>query len=204
MIQDRASRFVVAHACGKRDEGLAAQAVRQARERSGDRPLAWCSDGWRPYPPVIRRAYRRPVRTGRRGRPPLRVPAGVRLTQTVKHHDRRGRLLGIETRATIGPPVDRPGTSHAERLNGTLRDRVNCLTRKTHAFAKQARTWDAAVGLALCEHNWLRPHPALRHPLPQPDGARRYARRTPAMALRLTDHPWTWVEFLTLHAPITT
>lgn len=129
------------------------------------------------------------------------MPEGVRLTQTVKHHDQRGRLIGIETRATIGPAVEQPGTSHTERLNGTLRDRLNSLTRKTHAFAKDACTWDAAVGLALFEHNWLRPHSALRRPCP--DGPRRYTRRTPAMALRLTDHPWSWVEFLTLHVPIT-
>jgi hypothetical protein len=152
---------------------------------------------------VIRRTYRRPVPTGRRGRPPLHVPAGVRLTQTVKHHDQRGRLIGIETRATIGSAVERPGTSHAERLNGTLRDRLNCLTRKTHAFAKEAHTWDATVGLALFEHNWLRPHSALRQPCPNGDGPHRYTRRTPAMALSRTDHPWSWPEFLTWPVPIT-
>jgi hypothetical protein len=181
---------------------LAEAAVRRAQQRTGGRPLAWCSDGWRPYPRTIRRAYRRPVRTGRRGRPPLRVPEGVRLTQTVKHRDRRGRLVGIERRAALGPAVERPGTAHNERLNGVLRDRLACLTRKTHAFAKDARTWDAAVTLALFEHNWLRPHPALR--VPSGEGRQRYAQRTPAMALGLADHCWTWTEFLTMHVPITT
>jgi hypothetical protein len=130
------------------------------------------------------------------------VLEGVRLTQTVKHRDRRGRLVGIETRAALGPAVERPGTSHNERLNGVLRDRLACLTRKTHAFAKDARTWDAAVTLALFEHNWLRPHPALR--VPRTDQRQRYAPRTPAMALGLTDHIWTWTEFLTMHIPLTT
>lgn len=79
-----------------------------------------------------------------------------------------------------------------------LRDRLACLTRKTHAFAKTSLTWDAAVTLALFEHNWLRPHPALRQPLPAPDPAtgRRYHRYTPAMTISLTDHLWTWEEFL--------
>ena len=131
---------------------------------------------------------------------PLRVPPGLALTQTIKHRDAHGRLLRVETRATIGAPVPQPTPVHVERLNGVLRDRLNCLTRKTHAFAKTAETWDAAVGLALFAHNWLWPHPALRQPTSGP--GRRYERRTPAMALGLADHPWTWPEFLRMHVPV--
>ena len=43
-----------------------------------------------------------------------------------------------------------------------LRDRPACLTRKTHAFAKAASTWDALPEVVLFEHNWLRQPPALR------------------------------------------
>jgi hypothetical protein len=82
----------------------------------------------------------------------------------------------------------KPRQGH-ERLNGALRDRLACLTRKTHASAKTAAMWDAAVGLALFEYNWMRPHPALRMPLAEPVAGRRYQRRTPAMVLGLTDHP---------------
>jgi hypothetical protein len=141
------------------------------------------------------------VHTGKRGRPPLRVPAGAALTQTVKRRDRRGRVVRVETRATLGAPVAQPVPVHGERLNGVLRDRLACLTRKTHAFAKRAVTWDALLGLALFEHNWLRPHPALRQPTDLP--GRRYEQRTPAMALRLTDHCWTWAEFLSTPVPVT-
>ncbi len=77
-----------------------------------------------------------------------------------------------------------------------LRDRLNCLTRKTHAFANDPATWDAALALALVEHNWLRSHSALRLPLPEMVGGRRYQQRTPAQALGLTDHAWSWTEFL--------
>ena len=141
------------------------------------------------------------MRTGRRGRPPLRVPDGLALTQTIKQCDAHGRLLEVETRTTIGAPVPRTRTVHVERLNGVLRDRLGALTRKTHAFAKTADTWDALLGLVVFEHNWLRPHPALRRPSEHPD--RRYDRRTPAMVLGLTDHRWTWPEFLARHAPLT-
>ncbi len=165
MIQDRKkSRFIVAHASGRRrEEALATEAIRKTHARSRGQPVSWCSDGWRAYPKAITRAYRRPVRTGRRGRPPLRVPEGLSLTQTIKHRDEHGRLLGVETRATIGgTAVEQPVPVHSERLNGVLRDRLACLTRKTHGFAKNTSTWDALFGLALFEHNWLRTHPALR------------------------------------------
>ena len=192
----------MAHATGPRDEALLTKAVQQAYARSAGQPVGWCSDGWGPYPRVIARTYRRPVRTGKRGRPPLRLPAGVSLTQTVKHRSRRGRLVRVETRATLGAPVAPPAPVHGERRNGVLRDRLACLTRKTHACAKTAATWDALLAVALLEHNWLRPHPALRQPARLP--GRRYDRRTPAMALGLTDHPWIWAEFLSMRAPVST
>ena len=195
LVIDRASRFVVAHASGPRDEALAERAVRQTQVRSAGQAVAWCSDGWRPYPAVIEHAYRQPVPTGRRGRPALRVPAGVALTQTIKHRDLHGHLVRIETRVTFGAPVAQPALVHVERRNGVCRDRLNALTRKTHAFAKTAPTWDALLGLHVFEQNWLCPHLALRMPVAAPD--RSYDQRTPAMAIGLTDHAWTWREFLT-------
>jgi hypothetical protein len=197
--------MLVAHATGhEHDDALAAAAVAQAQARTGGRPFAWCGDGWREYRPVLTTAYRQVVRDGRMGRPPKRVPADLALTQRIKHCDPHGRLLSIEVKATIGTLVEPPGTTRVERLNGVLRDRLNALTRKTHAFAKTAETWDALLGLALFEHNWLRPHPALGVPLDDPphSHARRAERRTPAMALGLTDHPWRWPDFLTMTIPI--
>lgn len=141
------------------------------------------------------------MRTGKRGRPPLRVPAGVRLTQAVERRDRRGRLRGVAVRPALGAPLAQPHPVQAERRDGALRDRLNCPTRKTHAFAKAAATRNAAVGLALFEQNRPRPRPALRQRIDAPD--RRYQRRTPAMALGLADHPWSWPEFSTLHVPVT-
>jgi len=136
LIVDRASRFIVAHATGRIGEEWVAAAVRLAASRTGQRPLSWCSDGWRGYAAVLTQQDRRPVRSGRRGRPPLVVPPTLQLTHTVKHRDAHGRLLGIAVCAALGPLVAAPGTVHVERLHGTLRDRLNALTRKTHAFAR--------------------------------------------------------------------
>jgi IS1 family transposase len=202
VIQERESRFIVAHASGRRDQNLVDEAITKVHARSGGQPVAWCSDGWQAYTEAIWRAYRRPVRTGRVGRPPLRVPEGLSLTQTIKHRDERGRLLEVERRTTIGTAaaVRQPVPVHIERLNGVFRDRLAALTRKTHAFAKTGKTWDALFGLSVFEHNWLRDHPALRRP--STTAGRRYERRTPAMEVGLSDHRWSWREFLTTNPTI--
>jgi len=48
------------------------------------------------------------------------------------------------------------------------------------------------VGLGLFEHTWMRPHPALRQKRDGLPGGRQYVRRTPAMAIGLSDHAWSW------------
>lgn len=196
LSQDRPTRFIVAWGAGSSEDAVAPQVVAQTRARTaGGRGVPWVSDGRGGYRQAVRRVSRDPVHTGRRGRPPLRPTPGVGLVQAVKQ--RRGsRVVRVDVRVVAGEPLPCPYTVHVERLNGVLRDRLACLTRKTHAFAKDERTWDAAVGLAVFEHNWLRPHPALRQPHPDLPAPRRYHPRTPAMAIGLTDHRWTWEEFL--------
>ena len=197
MSIDRPSRFVIAWAFGPRTADLAQQVVRTTRARTADQAgIPWISDGWEPYAELVTETYTDAAPAGIRDWCILTRTPGVRLTQVVKH--RRGRrLVQVEVRATIGPAAAQPHTVHVERFNGVLRDRLGCLTRKTHAFAKDAPTWDAAVTLALFEHNWLHPHIALRRPLAAPVAGRQYEQRTPAMALALTDHPWSFAEFLT-------
>jgi IS1 family transposase len=200
---DRPSRFVVAWAAGPRTVTLATQVVQTTRARTaGQGGIAWVSDGWDAYADAIPETYTDAVATAIAGHAwaILHQVPGLSLTQVIKSRRRR-RLVRVDVHATLGEVVAQPYTVHIERLNGVLRDRLACLTRKTHAFAKTAALWDAAVGLALFEHNWLRPHPALRVRLPELVSGRRYRQRTPAMALDLTDHPWTFSEFLTRPVP---
>jgi IS1 family transposase len=196
---ERASRFVVAWASGPRDETLAEKIVTATRDRTGaSETITVVTDGWEAYETAVKRAYWE--REGWEGNPNwaiLKPTDKVRLTQAVKHREGR-RLAHVEIRATVGPPAELPDAVHLERLNGTLRDRLGCLTRKTHAFAKAIATWDALLSLALFAHNWIRPHIALRRPLPEPIDGLRYERRSPAMALGLADHLWSWEEFLHL------
>ena len=193
---------MVACASGRVSEGLIERAVTSAVERTHQRPLCWFSDGWQSYQNILMQAYRQPVMTGKRGRPRLVVPDTLSLTQTVKHRDEHGRLLSVEIRAALGASLEPAGTVHIERLNGTLRDRLGALTRKTHAFAKRYATWDALVGLQLFDHNFHRAHRALRLPVAD-GGVRRYHHRSPAMALGLTNHRWSFLELVTTRVPVT-
>ena len=54
--------------------------------------------------------------------------------------------------------------------------------------------------LHVFEQNWLREHPALREPAA--DGGWRFRRRSPAIALGLAGHIWSWEEFLTRSVPV--
>jgi hypothetical protein len=188
---------VVAWAFAASEDEAAPKVVTQTRSRThGRQGVPWIGDGRAVYRREVRRVYRDPQRTGKPGRPRLVTTPGVGSTQAVKRR-RGGRVVRIEVRQVLGELITCPYVVHDEHLNGVLCDWLNCLTRKTHAFAKNEHTWDAAVTLCLFENNWLRAHPALREPAEHlPDG-RRYWRRTPAMAQGLTHHIWSWEEFLT-------
>src|SRR5579871_257578 len=95
-------------------------------------------------------------------------------------------------RAAFGALVAWPALVHDERRNGVCRDRLNALTRTTHAFAKTAPTWDALLDLHGFEQNWVHPRLALRASVVAV--GHRHDPRAPAMALRLTDHGWSWRE----------
>jgi hypothetical protein len=197
MSIDRVSRFVVAWASGPHEKALAETVVATTRQRTaGQVGIPYVSDGWKPYEETIRTTYRDREPSGiRPGWDILRPTEGIRLTQAVKHRKGR-RLIRVEVRATIGQLVEQPYPIHIERFNGVLRDRLGCLTRKSHAFAKGIALWDALFSLTLFAHYWIRPHIALRLTLPQPVNGRRYDQRTPAMVIGLTDHTWTWSELL--------
>src|SRR5260221_2475751 len=112
LVQDRPSRFIAACVTGRIGDDLVERAVTLTVARTQGRALTWCSDGWRGYAAILRRAYRQPVRSGKLGRPPLVVPPEVRLTQTIKHRDEHGKLLSVEILAVLGEIVSEPGTVH--------------------------------------------------------------------------------------------
>lgn len=199
LTQDRSPRFLGAWRFGPSDDAAAPAAVVQTRARtagqSGVPRRRWGRAVSREAVPPVDRD---PVRTGRRRRPRRRPPPGTGWVQAVTHRRGRRRARGA-VRIGRGEALACPYTGPIERRNGVLRDRLACLTRTTHAVAQATVTWDAAGTLAMMEHNWPRPHTALRQRVPLPVGpsAPRSHRRPPALAISLTDHTSTWAAFLT-------
>jgi hypothetical protein len=180
-----------------REETLAESVVTTTRQRTkGQVGLAYVSDGWEPYVTTIKTIYREHELSGDSARLGYLAANRWDPPDSSGEAPQRTRPGASRGACNMGEPVEQPYAVHMERLTGTLRDRLGCLTRNTHAFAKDVATWNALLSLTLFEHNWIRPHLALRRLLAEPHDGRRYERRTPAMALGLTDHPWSWEEFL--------
>lgn len=112
-----------------------------------------------------------PWRTGQHGLPPLALCKMVRQRQTLR------------------PRKSRSSALQYVRCQGSSHDRASALMGNTHDPARKPTTWNALVTVCLLEHNWMRPHRALREHV---KGWRRYRPRTPAM--NLTDQIGSCVE----------
>ncbi len=166
------------------------------------RPPLLLVDDHRPYPAAILRVLGRVMHRRRRhgrGRPKhpaLKPPPGLLVGVVHKLRDAKGRVRGVRTGARFGRLKDirrrirelgigrAISTSHLERLNGTLRGHQARLARRTQAMSRGAGPLQWALWIFRDLYNWAWVHGAL-------------GGRTPAMAMRLTDHVWTVREYIT-------
>ena len=79
-------------------------------------------------------------------------------------------------------------TTVVEKYNGTLRDNVSSLVRKTSGFAKIPEYTARLLDIHQSYHNLIKPHQSLKTPTGR--------KRTPAMKENLTNHQWNWEELL--------
>lgn len=174
--------------------------------------LAWlpgtallvCVDGLASYVSAFCRAFREKIRTGRRGRPPYRMPGLVWLAQVVKRRVGRclsevvrrvvwgtqAQVLGQIAKTKTGEKIN---TSYIERLNATFRACLAGLTRRGRRLVKDEGVLERGMFLAGCVYNLCAPHRSLRV---QQDKGKKWAERTPAMAAGWTDHAWSVRELL--------
>jgi IS1 family transposase len=195
----RESRLLLEVVVGPRTEETAMDLVQGAAKRltKGCWPL-WSSDGWEPYAfalTVIFGILIHFIRLKRRGRPkqPQVVPdPRLRYGQVVKQRAGR-RLISVTRRVVFGVealiPLQQISTSLLERLNGTMRQHVVALHRKTRSFAKCRLALDRQTQLFKSYYNLCRGHGTLKG-------------KTPAQAAGLTDHCWTLRELLTYNAAV--
>jgi transposase-like protein len=175
------------------------------------RSLLICVDGLASYVTAFWRAFREKVYTGRRGRPPYRLPQGVLLGQVIKKHSGRrlvevvrnavwgslGRIRRVLQRTGTGQQIN---TSYIERLNATFRARLACLVRRGRGLAHKVGTLELGMYLVGCVYNFCTEHRSLR--VPRAGGPTKWQGRTPAMAAGWTDHVWSVRELLDFRPPM--
>jgi hypothetical protein len=186
-----------------RDKGLADALLHQVRRAAQRlRPLLVLTDGWAAYPGSIRRAFREKVKvTPGPGRACLRVWPELQIGTVIKHTEKkrvveitRQMAHGILERAEQLLQLSRGGdvlnTAFIERLNGTFRERLASLTRKSRHAASRVRALHTGMYLIGCTYNFCVIHQELSK-------EKHWAKAcTPAIASGLTDHVWSFGELL--------
>ena len=187
--------FIWAEVGAERKTALIERVVLRVRAavRRGT-PILWVTDGFGAWADAVRRVFRDPVHTGKRGRPRLQLWANLSLVQVIKHKAGR-RLVAIEQRIRLGTwaaaqeimccsqtQLGTFNTAYVERLNATLRTWLPALTRRLRTPARDLAHLDAALFWTGCVYNFCRIHATL-------DG-------TPAMAAGLTEEVWSVRDLL--------
>jgi IS1 family transposase len=179
---DEETKLVPSFAIGKRNRettdtfihDLAGRLVLTEPFRRGPRPQL-STDGWVSYRPAIEDAFGE------------RADHGV-LIKTFRESEQPGRygppvLEDTERRVITGTINPRSiCTSHVERHNLSIRTFMRRFTRLALGFSKKLLNLEAATVLYVAHYNFCRVHGSLLG--------------TPAMAARLTGHPWTLEELL--------
>src|SRR6266540_1324294 len=178
-----------------RDTALVEPVIAQVRAAAQiGQPILFAVDGFKAYVTCILKVFRDPVRTGKRGRPPLVVWNELHIVQVVKQRVGR-RLVSISRRLAHGSltqaeaimqatqvELGRINTAYIERLNATLRTWMPALVRRTRTPSGARERLEAALFWTGCVYNFCHGHATL--------GA------TPAMAADLTDHGWSIDELI--------
>jgi transposase-like protein len=186
-----------------RDRHLADQLLGLAK--AACRPLCALlvlTDGWGAYPKSTRRVFReRGEPTGRRGPGKLRawpeILIGTVIKRTEKYHVVEVlRQLTQGTLECAAKLLERSrggtdlNTAFIERLNGTFRERLACLTRRCRHAVHRTEQLAAGMWLIGTTYNFCFPHQELSKT------KHHGSLCTPAMAAKITDHVWNLRELL--------
>ena len=186
----------------RRDRTLIDRLAAQVRACAVVAPLLVAVDGLSSYVGALRRAFRERIPTGGRGAPRKVLWAELVIGQVVKEYARR-RVVGVAHWIVQGTAIaavvllQRTGsqvlnTAYIERLNGTFRERLAGLARRTRHLLRYQATLEAGMYLVGTVYNFCTVHASL---------TTAQERRTPAMAAGLTDHCWTVEELLKHQVP---
>ena len=192
VLMERASRFIWALTCGKKDRDLFLSAIQLLSDiiiRTGDVTLV--TDGERRYSLLLFEICQELFRSGRRGRRRrvLRRGVRVRLKNKGSQSHRRGRKRPKyeapcsehpETPQTLSNPEIH--ANHVEALNASLRRRNSAYRRKTNTYAKKKTGLQRTLDVFWIVHNFIRKHFTTQH--------------VPAVALGILKEGLSWAQVL--------
>src|SRR5919198_423837 len=199
------SGFLLWVDCGPRTQDTAAL-LAQVVARAQELPL-FLTDGWKAYTAallqVVGVVYRRRRRgeAGGKPKPRLVAPQTLFYAQVVKVRNTAGQVVEVSRRVVFGGPrrfgkqlhLRQLGmtiqTAFMERWYGTLRGLVAPLRRRTRCLSWNRMRHRGKVWLVVSLYNFVLPHKSLRQGRTP---------RTPAMAIGLTDHVWSYREYVWL------
>lgn len=192
-------RLVLAHAVGERKQYVADKLIKSTKDKLAYIPL-FVSDGLKFYATALLNAYGRIKKfspTGRRGRPrkpKIVPPKALKYARVIKQRE-NGRLKKVDKKCVFGKDVKPQSisTSLIERLNLTLRQDNNRLSRKTIGFSKKTEMLDASMILYFANYNFCRAHGSLKHR----DFNGKASVNCPAKEYGLIDRNWSLKELLT-------
>src|ERR1700733_3496145 len=147
---ERGSKLLVAWHLGRRSDMDTAQFCEKlANATSGRFHLS--TDGWKPYPYWVRRFLGGRVDYG----------TIVKIFQEPTKEDRRkyspSRIIGTQKTVILGEPEhSQVCTSHAERMNGSIRHFCKRMGRLTYCFSKRWDNHRAALGLLFVHYNYCK------------------------------------------------
>ena len=186
-----------------RDRSLTDRLLAQVRRGAVClRPLLVITDGWSAYPGSIRRAFREKVkRTQGVGRACLEIWSELHIGTVIKRTEKkrvveitRWMTHGLLSKAEQLLQASRGGsvlnTAFIERLNGTFRQRLACLTHKCRHASRRLQSLERGMYLIGCTYNFCVVH----HELSKTSHLGSAC--TPAMAAGLSDHIWSVCELL--------
>jgi hypothetical protein len=168
VLMDRATRFLGAMQCGRKDRKLFKNAMRllgHVIEHTGD--LTLLTDGERRYGSLLFELCSEALRTGKRGRPKKTLRQGVKVrlknkgTQRHKRGPKRPKYQAPypEHPATLQPVATTElHAPHLEAFQTSLRRRCAAYRRRTNMYAKHTGRLQERLDVYWIVHNFVRVH----------------------------------------------
>lgn len=198
LLMERASRFIWALGCGKRERTLffyAIQILRNVIEQTKD--LALITDGERRYGNILFEICHEVFRSGRPGRPPKVLRDGIKIR--IKNKGKQSHKRGRKRQKYETPHREHPQTvqnirntdihaNHVEAFNASLRRRCSTYRRKTNTYAKNRTALQRVLNCFWIVHNFIRVHFTIK--------------QIPAVALGVIENGFSWEQILMLQKNI--